>query len=80
MDLTTFTHFMGWSLGINIGLLLISTIMVCFFKQLSMGFHKKLFNVSDEFLAQSYFNYLARYKLLIIVFNLVPYMVLRLAL
>ena len=80
MDITTLTHFLGWCLGINIGLYLVSVIMVCFFKQLSMGLHKKLFNVSDDFLTQSYFNYLARYKLLIIVFNLVPYMVLRLAL
>ncbi|NCO03345.1 MAG: hypothetical protein GW903_04060 [Alphaproteobacteria bacterium] len=80
MDMTTLTHFLGWCTLINIVIFLISTVMITLFKGLAMGLHKRLFNVDESFLTQSYFNYLARYKLLIIVFNLVPYSVLRLAL
>ena len=78
MDLATLTHFFGWCLTINLGLFFFSFLMITLFKGMAMGLHKKLFDVDDAFLTQSYFNYLSRYKLLIIVFNLVPYVVLQL--
>lgn len=78
MELETITHFMGWSLLINLGFFLIASFMLMFFRGMPVKMHSKLFGVDEEFLKQSYFNYLANYKLLIIVFNLAPYMVLRL--
>ncbi|MEM9469324.1 MAG: DUF6868 family protein [Pseudomonadota bacterium] len=76
MGLELLTHFFGWCLVINLILLAISSISIIFYKDLAMGFHKKMFDVDDAFLTQSYFNYLARFKMMIIVFNLTPYLVL----
>ena len=80
MELDTIMHFMGWSLLINIGFFLIASFMLMFFRGMPLKMHSKLFGVDEEFLKQSYFTYIGNYKLLIIVFNLVPYMVLRLVL
>lgn len=80
MGLETITHFMGWSLLINLGFFIIACLMLMFFRGMPVKMHSKIFDVDEVFLKQSYFNYLANYKLLIIVFNLVPYMVLRLVL
>lgn len=80
MDMTTFTDFMGWCLAINLGVLFLSFLFVTAFKGLTMSIHKKFFDVDDAYLSRFYYEFIGRYKLLIIFFNLVPYLVLRLAL
>ena len=42
--------------------------------------HQKWFGLSELDLQREYFRYLANYKILTLVFNLVPYLALRLAL
>jgi len=39
--------------------------------------HGGMFNLNKEDLGRAYFGYIALYKILIIVFNLVPYIVLK---
>jgi hypothetical protein len=41
--------------------------------------HGSWFDLSEDFLNQAYFQFLANYKLLILLFNVVPYFALQLA-
>lgn len=70
--------FLGWNSVINIGFLLLATALLIAMKSSIQALHSRLLGVSVSDLPALYFEYLGRYKLLIIVFNLVPYIVLRL--
>ena len=59
------TAFLGWCTLINIGLLLYSTLILALVKDFAINMHSKIFDL------------LGRLKLLVIVFNLVPYLALR---
>ncbi len=78
MTLTELTLFFGWMSAINIGLLFFSLIMILALKDKIKPLHAKLFNLQPEYLDRVYFKFLAYYKLGIILFNLVPYLTLRL--
>ena len=80
MDVATFTVFLGWVTAINVGLFLLAVIALSTNQDRIIKFHKKLFGLKKEDLQKAYFAYLGRYKILIIFFNLVPYLTLRLAL
>lgn len=69
--------FLGWSTLINFTFLLITTLAIMFFKESIIKIHSELFNLNKEDLGRAYFNYIALYKILIIVFNLVPYIALK---
>lgn len=71
------TAFFGWCTVINIGLLLFSTLMISLVRDFAINMHSKIFNLDPETLPAMYFDYLGRLKLLMIVFNLVPYLALR---
>jgi len=70
--------FFGWSTVINLIILLLSTLAISFFRETIIKIHSELFNLNKEDLGRAYFNYIAIYKILIIVFNLVPYLALKL--
>jgi hypothetical protein len=46
-------------------------------KDFAINMHSKIFDLDPETLPAMYFDYLGRLKLLVIVFNLVPYLALR---
>lgn len=71
-------EFLGWSALINIGLLMLSAIFIVVFREMALKIHIKMFDLDKNYLLQSYFKYLAQYKILIIIFNIVPYFALRL--
>lgn len=66
-------EFFGWCSIINIGLILFSTIFLIFLREPISRIHSKFFNLKNDDLSHSYFNFLAHYKIFIIVFNIVPY-------
>ncbi len=72
------TSFLGWCLVLNIGLLMFSTIMIMLCKTRIAKLHAKLLNMSEDALSIEYFRYLANYKVLVIVFNLAPWVALKL--
>lgn len=80
MTLETLMTFLGWCTLINLLLYATAVLFVTKLKKISMGIHQKLFDLDDAYLTQAYFEFLGRYKQLIIFFNIVPYLVLRLAL
>lgn len=77
-DLQPVTSFLGWCSVINIGLLLLSTILLMLLKAPVARRHARLFGLRDEALPMVYFQYLGNYKLAILMFNIVPYLALRL--
>lgn len=70
--------FLGCSSVINILILLFTTVMLAIFKGFVINTHSKLMNIPADELPKLYFNYLANYKLAIIMLNIVPYISLKL--
>jgi len=69
--------FFGWCSVINIGLLVVSSLMLMFMRGWITKIQAKMFGVRETDLSRIYINFLGNYKLLIFVFNLVPYIALR---
>ena len=62
---------------INFLILLISTVGVVALTQEMKVIHSRMFHVPSDALPQLYFEFLGWYKLLWMIFNLVPYISLR---
>ena len=75
-DIATVTTFLGWCTVINIGFLMFSTLFVAFLNEWIINLHSKMFGLEKAELPMMYFKYLGNYKILIIAFNLVPYIAL----
>ncbi|MDG2224605.1 MAG: hypothetical protein P8L85_24700 [Rubripirellula sp.] len=71
-------EFLGWCVILNIGLLTFSTAAVIAMRDKIADLHGRLFGLEPAELKPAYFRYLANYKLLAIVFNVVPYVALKL--
>jgi len=72
-SIDTIQTFLGWSSVINIGLLMFSALIVTLLRTQISELHATIFNLNKEDVFRTYFQYLAQYKILIIVFNIVPY-------
>ena len=77
MTIDTLTTFLGWCSIINIGLLLISTIMMIVVRDFAIKLHSSLFGVNPEELPLIYLQYLGNFKIAIIILNIVPYIALK---
>ena len=66
-------EFLGWCSVINVGLLMFSAIFVASLGGPMSRIHAKMFNLDESDLSSTYFQYLAQYKIAIIVFSIVPY-------
>ena len=77
MSIAELTTFLGWVSVINIGILLFSTFMVVTFRDACAQIHAKMFDMKKPDILRAYFQYLAQYKTLTLVFNLAPYIALR---
>lgn len=77
MTLEQLTTFFAWNSAINIGLLLLATLFLTVMRDWVMGIHSSMTGVDKADLPKLYFQYLAGYKLLVLVFCVVPYIVLR---
>lgn len=76
ITIETMIEFLGWCSIINLGILILSAVFIIIFKDTAIKIHTKMFDLDKIYLQQSYFKYLAQYKIIIIVFNIVPYFVL----
>ena len=65
--------FLGWCSVINTGLLIFSALIVMIFREQISDLHATIFHLNKEDVLRAYFQYLAQFKILIIVFNIVPY-------
>ncbi len=69
----TLTELLGWSCVINIALLFLTAIIVIAMRGTIASIHSSLFGVDEKDLGRAYFQYMAQYKIAIIVFNVAPY-------
>jgi len=66
-------EFFGWCSVINIGLLILTTILLILLRGFASRMHAKMFSLDQSDVLGTYFQYLGQYKIAIIVFNIVPY-------
>ena len=66
-----------WMSIINIGILLFSTFAVLTMKSLVLRMHSKLFGITEAKVSELVYAYLGMFKVLIIVFNIVPFIALK---
>lgn len=79
-NIETLRAFFGWSAVVNLAILISSSIMLIIMRGKITKIHSKIFGISESNLSQSYFKYLANYKIAIFVTSLGPYIALRIML
>ena len=72
------TAFFGWTTVINVALLTFSSIMIIVTRRSISRIHGRMFGLESVDLSRAYFQYIAQYKIAIIVFSLTPYIALKL--
>lgn len=77
-DIETLTGFFGWCSVINIVIFCMATLMLTLMRDFVSGIHSKMTGLSQSELSVVYFQYLANYKIAILMLNLVPYIALKL--
>jgi len=77
MTMESLTEFLGWCSVLNIGLLLASTLSVIVGHERLASIHAKLLHMERPDLIRGYFQYLANYKIVVLVFNVIPYIALK---
>ena len=78
MTLEVFTSFLAWCTLVNLVFLLIWFLFLTAGGGWMRRMHGKWFGLSDEAFAAVHYKMLAYFKLLWVMFNLTPYLVLRL--
>ena len=73
----TVTEFLGWCTVINFGLLLLATLVLTGMRGRIVQIHERMLGLNEEDLLRAYAQYLAQYKIAIIVLSLVPYIALK---
>lgn len=76
MSIENLQNFFFWCLIINCIIYLISVIAVLFMRDFLCNMHEKLFALEKATVLKALYAYLATYKLLLIVFNLTPWVAL----
>ncbi len=69
-------NFFMWSTILNAGMVAVTVILWMSARGFIYKIHGRLFNLNTETLDIIYYSFVGLYKLLIIVFNLVPWLVL----
>jgi hypothetical protein len=77
-SLEAITAFFGWTTVINFALLFVSSITVIAARESIARLHGRMFGLESADLSRAYFQYIAQYKIAIIVFSLTPYIALKL--
>ncbi len=73
------TAVFGWMTVLNFAILLFSSLMIVTMQDWIAGIHGKMFQMDQAEVKKAYFKFLANYKLLTIVFCLMPWVALKLA-
>jgi len=77
-DAQTLTTFLGWCTAINMALLCVTSLLILAFRDWLVGIHSRMLGIDRSELPAMYFKFLSNYKVLIIVFNFVPWIALEL--
>ncbi len=69
---------LGWCTILNFGMLIFASVLLSLMRSKIMAIHSEMYSLGEKDLSRAYFQYLAQYKIAIFVFNLAPYLALRL--
>jgi len=69
--------FLGWCVVINLGMLLYWFLAITFAHDFVFMVHTRWFTISEESFDTIHYAMMTCYKLVVMIFNLVPYLVLR---
>ena len=78
MDMTTLTSFFGWMAVINMGVLLVGTVMSVAVRDSVSRIHAKIFGIDPADISRMYFQWVAQYKIGAFIFSIVPWIALQL--
>ncbi|QBY04942.1 hypothetical protein E2K93_11355 [Thalassotalea sp. HSM 43] len=78
MDVQQLAEFFGWCTVINAIFLILAWLIMQVFAEPIKALHRRMFTLDDETLQCVYFKFFGYYKLAIYVFNLAPYIALKL--
>lgn len=77
MNFETLRDFLGWCTLLNFGLLLLMTFALMGCRRPVARLHARWFGFSESVLSIEFYRFLAHYKMAVLLFNLVPYLALR---
>lgn len=77
LDHALLTEFFRWCTVINLGILILWSVIWLFMPKLIYSTHQKWFPLSKEAIGSALYYFFGAFKIFFIVFNLVPYVVLR---
>jgi len=76
-SLDSITQFLGWCTVINMAILSIIALFVMTMRGTAIRMHSRMFGINEADLPLIYYQYMANYKLAMLVLNLVPYLALK---
>jgi hypothetical protein len=76
MDILLLSNFLKWCCILNISILFISTLALSLMPDFIYRVHGQIFQLSRQAFNTQIYQFLALHKLLVLVFNLTPYMAL----
>ena len=76
MDIQTLTTFFMWCTIINMGLLILTSLVCIFLADFSYRMNNRFFSISREAFNVVLVCFIGLFKIFVIVFNLVPYIAL----
>jgi len=76
MDIEKLTTFFMWCTILNLGLLVLSSLICVCAKDWAYQIHSRWFSISRETFNVAIYSFLGLYKVLIFVFSLIPYVAL----
>ncbi len=76
-SIETLATFLGWCTVINFGLMAFGLVKLLLIRDWAIGVHAKMFGLDEAPVRASYFQYFVNYKIAILVFNLGPYVALK---
>jgi len=78
LDINEVTAFLGWCTAMNLIIYVFSALCLTVLRRATTRFHSRLTGLDAAELPKLYFAFLGNYKIAILVFNLTPYMALKL--
>ena len=76
MEIETIREFFGWCTAINFTLLVLAFIKVVGFRDFVTKIRAKMFGIDDESVRRVHFQLIVIYMVIIVAFNLTPYIAL----
>ena len=73
MDIEKLQEFFFWCMLVNLGIYALTAILTLIFHNTVLKIQTKMFRLDEGTVSKAVYRYLANYKLLITVFNFVPW-------